>query len=145
MNSILLESLNHATKTPWKAFAFGSGVFAVVLAIAWIISGDYLDEVWLHQLWLVLFMGLSLAGFSARLNAAPWRRWVSRVVMGLFVIVGVCSITAVGPLLTETDYPVLMLAIVVGVVTILYHAVLGAVALVVSGGHVFVKRHHLSS
>jgi hypothetical protein len=45
MNSILLDSLNDATKTPWKAFALGSGVFAVVLAIAWIISGDYLDEV----------------------------------------------------------------------------------------------------
>jgi len=145
MSSILLESLNDATKTPWKAFAFGSGVFAVVLPVAWIVSGDYLDEVWLQQLWLVLLVGLSLAGFSARLNPASWRRWLSRVVMIAFVIVGVCAIPTVGPLLAETNHLVMMLVIGAGVVTILYHAVLGAVALVVSVAHVFVKRYHLLS
>jgi hypothetical protein len=146
MTSSLLESLNDAIKTPWKTFAFGSGVFAFILAIAWIISGDYLDEIWLHQLWLVPSVGLSCAGVSARLNPLSWRRWVSRFVITAFVIVGVSFIATIGLPLTKTDHPVMMFAIVAGVVTIVYHAVLGTVALVVSAGsHVFVKRHRLSS
>ena len=120
--------IDSVVSDPRRAFVLGSGVFTAVVAIAWTISGESLDSHWLSQLWIAVFFGLSMAGYSARQFDSTCHRWISSGAMAAMsvalVLIAYWSWPELVALVREDP---LSLAIFLLITLVLfYHVILGA-------------------
>lgn len=120
---------------PWAAFSLGCGGMALVVALAWLASGDPLDATWLRQSALCVVAGFFLSGFSARVGSAREKTWLLRLLAtassALLAAIAIWASAAVwGDAVRNA--PIATLAISAGVATILHHVLLGALALLAS-------------
>lgn len=112
---------------PWRGFVLAATLFTTVIAIAWAVSGDKLDAHWLSQLSLAVYMGLFMAGLSARQFSSEYHRHISISAFAILVIAAGWFLISLGAdaLQAFFTHPILSLAIMGGVLTLLYHVILG--------------------
>ena len=124
--------IDAAMKRPMHAFLIGFIGFFVVLALAWVISGDPFDQVWQMQLVLPVGFGFFLAGVAERENPSRWHSLLSRLTAAILLTIAAWTIPPFLHVALNGRHPVISLLVAGVVVIFLYHILLGFLAMLIT-------------
>jgi hypothetical protein len=116
---------------PSHAFGLGFFLFVFLLAIAWIVSGDRIDSVWLSMFWLPLGFGLFLAGVAARRNPLQKHTWIYNTIVLPSLAGAMLTANSWGPIIADAlnEHPTITFVLLLNAAVCLYHIAIGIVYL----------------
>lgn len=131
MQSDLVQQIDRAMQRPSRAMVLGFSMFAVLLTVAWMVSGDRLDRNWLSLVGLPVFFGLFLAGVAARRNPLKRHGWIYNMIVLPLLAVSMLTADNWGPTIAAvmSEHPTFTLVLLLNAIVWIYHVMIGIVYL----------------